>query len=334
MSQFTCPNCGKETDISSESCAECGHPFSSDTSADSAQPTKQPINGKKRRIIAAVLAAVVLAVIIVLCSICFHDWQEATCTNPSTCSKCEKTRGDVLPHTYKQATCTDPEICTVCKAKNGNPLGHEWQEATCTEPKTCSRCSITEGQTLPHTVSKWTTKTDPSCTGTGMKEGSCDNCGTVMSESIPMVPHTEGEWIVTKEAAVTARGEKTQSCTVCGEVLNTESFELSTEEIIATLKKAPKINYNDAMRYPEKYEETYGRFSGRVIQVINSWGTHYLLNTGSSKLVYVTDCNVGDRRVIEDDSITVYGVMDGTYSYTTVMGAEKTVPAIDAYYIP
>ena len=37
---------------------------------------------------------------------------------------------------------------------------------------------------------------------------------------------------------------------------------------------------------------------------------------------------------IEDDSITVYGIMDGTYSYTTVMGAEKTVPAIDAYYIP
>lgn len=60
---------------------------------------------------------------------CSHEWIDATCTAPKTCSKCEKTEGE--------------------------SLGHSWEEATCTEPKTCSRCGLTEGEALGHTPGEW-----------------------------------------------------------------------------------------------------------------------------------------------------------------------------------
>ena len=49
-----------------------------------------------------------------------HDWVEATCTEPKTCSRCGETEGE--------------------------PLGHNWIEATYETPKTCSRCGATEGE--------------------------------------------------------------------------------------------------------------------------------------------------------------------------------------------
>ena len=119
----------------------------------------------------------VLLVSLGLCGCCLsHDWQEATCAEPKTCSKCGKTEGEPLGHVWIDATCTEPKICSVCGETDGNPLGHkadkatctndsvcsvcgktvqkalghDWQEATCTEPKTCSKCGKTEGEPLGH----------------------------------------------------------------------------------------------------------------------------------------------------------------------------------------
>ena len=59
-----------------------------------------------------------------------HDWMEASCTNPKSCSKCDATEGDAL--------------------------GHNWQDADCENPKICNRCSATEGEALGHNYSSWT----------------------------------------------------------------------------------------------------------------------------------------------------------------------------------
>lgn len=58
-----------------------------------------------------------------------HDWEEATCETPRTCSKCAETEGEAL--------------------------GHDWVDATCEEPETCSRCGTTQGQALGHVTAKW-----------------------------------------------------------------------------------------------------------------------------------------------------------------------------------
>lgn len=77
-----------------------------------------------------------------------HDWQEATCTEPKTCSKCGETEGEALGHTWKEATCTEPKTCSVCQETEGEALGHTLSEATYWEAAVCSVCGETVGDVL------------------------------------------------------------------------------------------------------------------------------------------------------------------------------------------
>lgn len=121
-----------------------------------------------------------------------HSWNEATCTSPKTCSRCNATEGEAIGHDWKDATCTDAKICSRCGFTEGDPLGHEWIEATCTEPKTCSRCGITEGETLGHDT------TGVTCT----EAVNCSRCGV----EIPALGH---EWV---DATCT----EPKTCSRCG----------------------------------------------------------------------------------------------------------------------
>lgn len=59
-----------------------------------------------------------------------HEWQEATCTAPKTCAKCQDTEGNALGHTWVEADCENAKICQVCGETEGEPLGHtpgEWE---------------------------------------------------------------------------------------------------------------------------------------------------------------------------------------------------------------
>ena len=91
-----------------------------------------------------------------ICNLCeeertiAHDYKDATCTAPKTCSVCGATEGEVLGHSYNDATCTAPKTCSVCGATEGEELGHSYNDATCIAPKTCSVCGATEGEPLEH----------------------------------------------------------------------------------------------------------------------------------------------------------------------------------------
>ena len=99
---------------------------------------------------------------------CEHDWADATCTDPKTCSLCNATEGEALGHTEETvagtpATCTesgmsDGKKCTVCgeitlEQTVIEALGHTEETvpgvaATCTEAgmtdgKKCSVCGVT-----------------------------------------------------------------------------------------------------------------------------------------------------------------------------------------------
>ncbi len=78
-----------------------------------------------------------------------HNWKDATCTAPKTCSVCNLTEGKALNHNFSVATCTEAKKCS-CGATEGSALGHKWKDATCTSPKTCSVCNLTEGKVLNH----------------------------------------------------------------------------------------------------------------------------------------------------------------------------------------
>ena len=60
---------------------------------------------------------------------CSHDYTEATCSKPKTCTKCGETTGSALGHDYTAATCIAPMTCETCGDTAGtvNPSAHTYQ---------------------------------------------------------------------------------------------------------------------------------------------------------------------------------------------------------------
>ncbi len=117
------------------------------------------------------LLLIVLLLITSSCKKHTHNWLDATCTTPKTCSICNMTEGKALghlydfecsenckrcnmpredeaPHDWLDATCTTPMICQKCHKTEGEALGHEWLDATYDAPRTCIYCGTTEGEPL------------------------------------------------------------------------------------------------------------------------------------------------------------------------------------------
>lgn len=104
---------------------------------------------------------IIIVIIIALCFgfyegfiVCHHDWKEATCTTPKTCSKCGKTEGE--------------------------SLSHKWQQATCTKPKTCERCGETDGNALGHKEGNWETVSVASINESGQDVKKCTICREII----------------------------------------------------------------------------------------------------------------------------------------------------------
>ena len=103
----------------------------------------------KKKICILVMA---LAMLLMLSACgCEHEWAEATCLTPKTCTKCEEVEGEAL--------------------------GHDWAAATCTAPETCTRCGETQGEMLPHTYGEWVM-------GETEMTRTCVDCGAEESDEI------------------------------------------------------------------------------------------------------------------------------------------------------
>lgn len=53
---------------------------------------------------------------------CDHEWEEATCKEPKTCSECGKTKGEKLEHEWVDATYESPKTCLMCKLTEGEAI--------------------------------------------------------------------------------------------------------------------------------------------------------------------------------------------------------------------
>ena len=96
----------------------------------------------------------------------------------------------------------------------------------------------------------------------------------------------------------------------------------------------PRPSYNDAMRYPERYEGSQISIYGRVVQKMVN-GDRVTLRVATSwswDNVYYVTYNQSDIEVavIEDDYVTIYGTSTGCYTYTALMGNEITIPSMEA----
>lgn len=128
----------------------------------------------KKKILLTV-STVICVFLLTACG-CSHEWANATCEMPKTCSLCGETEGEAGGHIWQEAGCTVPRTCTACAATEGEATGHSWEEATCQAPRTCSVCAATEGEAAGHILSDWRVDGDTMIRA-------CSVCG--VSESVP-----------------------------------------------------------------------------------------------------------------------------------------------------
>lgn len=106
-------------------------------------------------------------------------------------------------------------------------------------------------------------------------------------------------------------------------------------------KQCKKISYEKLAREPDAHNGEYIKIHGQVIQVLeednsvtlrvatkdSGYGNYY----DDVVLVYY-EYGDQDKKILEDDMITLWGKYGGTYTYETTMGGNVTVPMMYASY--
>lgn len=76
----------------------------------------------KLRLISALLLLVMLLTALAGCA-CQHEWVEANCLNPKTCTRCGATEGEKNDeHQWEDATTVFPKTCSVCGKREGGKI--------------------------------------------------------------------------------------------------------------------------------------------------------------------------------------------------------------------
>ena len=147
------------------------------------------------------------------------------------------------------------------------------------------------------------------------------------------------DWTV--DESVKLKAGKTSTVTInARDVSTTVKVKCTTETKEQYMKKCKSISYEKLARTPDKYEGKNVKFTCKVVQVQeDSSGVVLRVNVtqGSYGLwddtVLVIYDNDSSKRILEDDIITFYGTSTGIYTYTSVLGAEISIPSVYAKYV-
>lgn len=148
------------------------------------------------------------------------------------------------------------------------------------------------------------------------------------------------------------KSDTTTTSSVSEETKENETTEKTTKNETTTKKESKKeykdscekIPYKSLAREPDKYKGKRVKFTGEVVQVIeSSWGSgvEYRISVtkeeygySADDIVYVTyTLAEGESRILEDDIVTFYGEFDGLQSYQSTLGGQITIPKVAAQYI-
>jgi len=114
-----------------------------------------------------------------------------------------------------------------------------------------------------------------------------------------------------------------------------KTTDMSVEEIKSN---AINVSYNDLMRNIEEHTGKTVYFRGRVLQVLD-YDSYYTLRIATGLVYYLgyTDdviaVNYKGPRILKDDIVDVWGYVKGIKTYTTVLGAQVTIPELDCFHL-
>ena len=128
--------------------------------------------------------------------------------------------------------------------------------------------------------------------------------------------------------------------------LKKSSFALKSNQSISKSTPQPEImnvsseygefNYKKVARNPEDYIGTKVKLDGHVVQVTGTRTEGYSIRLATNGnyddilLLRVYSENAPASNILEADDLTVYAVLQGEYTYKTVMGNSITLPIADA----
>lgn len=146
---------------------------------------------------------------------------------------------------------------------------------------------------------------------------------------------------VSQKSTTEAPEKETEKTTEKTTTKKETTTKFSKKKYKETCKKIP---FKDLARNPDKHEGKKVKFTGEVIQVIEStWGNSVEYRIAVSKeswgysaddVVYVTYTpSENESRILEDDIVTFYGEFKGLYSYNSTLGGKITIPQVEAKVI-
>lgn len=124
--------------------------------------------------------------------------------------------------------------------------------------------------------------------------------------------------------------------------------EKPTESKEKYIESCKEYGYKDIARKPNNYKGKRAKFEGQVVQVQESYGTVVLrVNVTKeenefaeggylySDTIYVEYKYKDDNedKILEDDIVTLYGTLNGTKTYTSIVNSDVTVPYLKAEYV-
>ncbi len=247
---------------------------------------------------------------------CAHNWVDATCTKPKTCSLCGKTEGEAKGHSGGTATCLSKAVCDACKTEYGELAEHNYDKDAWgyTSPDGHAHlCSTPECRAheaiVSHTPSGAATEKDPSV---------CTECGFIIAPALGHITHTakpewkkddSGHWhdcvgCSTEKLNLAAHiydGDCDRSCDVCGYERNVD-HKFSVEKVSSVYLATEADCENAATYYKScacgaKGTETFA--SGEALE--HKWGnwtaahgTHTRVCERDSKHIDTGTCSGGD----------------------------------------
>lgn len=126
--------------------------------------------------------------------------------------------------------------------------------------------------------------------------------------------------------------------------VNTNIETLKANVVSDYKKTCSSYKYKDVLRNPSDYKGKNAYWFGEIVQVVDktSYSSTFRIDVTCKKYTYSSGyyCDdtiyvtyYGDQSFIEDDMVKMWGTMEGTQTYTTVLGASVTIPKFNAVYM-
>lgn len=120
---------------------------------------------------------------------------------------------------------------------------------------------------------------------------------------------------------------------VTEQVANLDESKISESDYKALCST---LNYEEILRNPDSFDGKYCVVSGIVDQVIEGWFgsfTIFVVDANGNKWGCTYSYDDGESRLLEGDSVTMYGKCIGVSNTETVLGEQITLPHIETEYI-